>query len=475
MTANYVLLEKVTLSANAASVTLDNIPQTGYTDLKLVASTRTDRNVGSVSSIYVTINSITTSVYSIKALSGTGSALDSNSTTNGAPTNTLAGHTSQSNNTASTFGSFEFYIPNYAGATAKSASVESVQENRATGAYATINAWLINDTAAITSITLTPTSTFNFVANSTFYLYGIAAVGTTPEIAPFASGGDIVTNDGTYWIHTFLSSGTFTPAKELTCDLLAVAGGAGGGGSDSSGRTAGGGGGAGGYLEQTGRSVAVGSYNVVIGAGGAQGTSAAAATPSLVTRGTNGSNTVFDTSTAIGGGGGSGGGFGLNGTASTGGSGGGGNAAGGTTEAGAAATQGNSGGATGYGFAGGNGGTNGSYQAGAGGGGAGGVGAVGNASASSSGGTAGVGGVGRQSSITGTATYYAAGGSGGNEGSNASNTSTNSIGGAGGRGATSTNPTAGVVNTGSGGGGGSYQGTGGTGGSGIVIIRYPIA
>ena len=46
MTANYVLLEKVTLSANAASVTLDNIPQTGYTDLKLVASTRTDRNVG---------------------------------------------------------------------------------------------------------------------------------------------------------------------------------------------------------------------------------------------------------------------------------------------------------------------------------------------------------------------------------------------------------------------------------------------
>ena len=463
MPANYVLLEKVTLTANAASVTLDNIPQTGYTDLKLVASTRTDRNVGSVSNIYVTINSITTSVYSIKALSGTGSALDNNSTTNGAPTNTLAGHTSQSTDTASTFGSLEVYIPNYAGATAKSASVESVQENNATGAYATINAWLINDTAAITSITLTPTSTFNFVANSTFYLYGIAAVGTTPEIAPFASGGDIVTNDGTYWYHAFLSSGTFTPQKTLSCDYLVVAGGGGTG-------NAGGGGGAGGYRSSTSQSLTAQNYSVLIGAGGAGCLSG----PSGGTGETNGVDSTFNSFTATGGG--KSAGYGVNAIGTAGGSGGGGGQYNGSTTltGGAGNTpstspsQGNNGG-------------NGSFsaintdRATGGGGGAGAVG--GNAA----GGAGGNGGAGSNSlstyasaTNTGVSGYYAGGGAGFG-GGNASATGGSGGGGNGGYTVSDQNQqqgTNGVANTGSGGGGSGYYRAGGSGGSGIVIIRY---
>jgi hypothetical protein len=43
-----------------------------------------------------------------------------------------------------------------------------------------------------------------------------------------ASGGTITT-DGTNWIHTFTSSGTFVPYSNLTTDYLVVAGGAGGG------------------------------------------------------------------------------------------------------------------------------------------------------------------------------------------------------------------------------------------------------
>jgi hypothetical protein len=40
MTENYVLLETIELTQSAASVTFDNIPQTGYTDLVLKMSNK---------------------------------------------------------------------------------------------------------------------------------------------------------------------------------------------------------------------------------------------------------------------------------------------------------------------------------------------------------------------------------------------------------------------------------------------------
>lgn len=72
------------------------------------------------------------------------------------------------------------------------------------------------------------------------------------------------------------------------------------------------------------------------------------------------------------------------------------------------------------------------------------------------------GAIGLQSSITGSAIYYAGGGAGGIGGQ---------PGGSGGGGATDV---AGTTNTGGGGGGGSGNNTqGGNGGSGVVIIKYP--
>jgi hypothetical protein len=72
------------------------------------------------------------------------------------------------------------------------------------------------------------------------------------------------------------------------------------------------------------------------------------------------------------------------------------------------------------------------------------------------------GAIGLQSSITGSAIYYAGGGAGGIGGQ---------PGGSGGGGATNT---AGTANTGGGGGGGSGNNAqGGNGGSGVVIIKYP--
>jgi hypothetical protein len=440
MSNSYVLLEKVVVpAAGASSVTFANIPQTGYTDLVVVSSARSATGSGNWDGVYVSFNgtSVTTN-HSARRLYGFSSTAASDSSL------PYAGIIPSNGTTANTFGSASMYIPNYAGNTNKSISVDASTENNSVNAINFLTAGLWSNTAAITSITLTAESTSNFMANSTFYLYGIAKFGTTPTIAPKATGGDVIDTDGTYWYHIFRSSGTFTPATPLTCDYLVVAGGGGGG------PTAGGGGGAGGYRTSIGGSplsLVTSAYTVTIGAGGASNTI--------------GANSVFSTITSTGGGRG-----GSSATGDIGGNGGsGGGAAGnsdGTFAGGSGNTpstspsQGNNGG-SGQG-------TSGSRN----GGGGGGATAVGgNGSTSSS--TAGNGGAGTANSITGSSVTYAGGGGGG------ASAGTPGTGGAGGGGAgsqTAGTPTAGTANTGGGGGGGN---AGATGGSGIVVVRYLVA
>lgn len=451
MPANYVLLGEVTVgAAGAASVTLANIPQTGYTDLKVVTSVRSTRTGTAYDDFNIGFNGSTAS-FTCKSIQGAGSGTPSSFSSN-----QFIGQADTAANTANTFSSADIYIPNYASANYKSYSVDMVQEQNGTTAYANLTAGLWSNTAAITSITFSA-GAGNLAQYSTFYLYGIAAVGTTPVIAPFATGGDIIQNDGTYWIHTFLSSGTFTPAKALNCDYLVVAGGGGG----NNGRA---GGGAGGFRTSIGGSTistTAQAYAITVGAGGAGG----AQNSSTYFSGTKGSNSVFSTITSTGGGNAVGGGAGA-----TGGSGGGSQGA----NAGAAGNQG------GYspveGYAGGAGSGSASAYGGGGGGGASAVGANG----SGSGG--GAGGAGATSSITGTSVTYAGGG-GGSAYNGPGGAVTSGAGGAGGGGAgtssTSVAGTSGTANTGGGGGGGATSDTnisgGGAGGSGIVIVRYPIA
>jgi hypothetical protein len=443
MPNNYVLLEKITVgAAGAASVTFANIPQTGYTDLVVKVSTRGATNSGYS---FLSFNGSTTS-YSTKALVNNG----------GTPTSasyTLSGGVvwnSQSAYTASTFASGDIYIPNYTSSNFKSFSIDSTAENNASPISAGLETGLWSNTAAITSITCTP-NTGNYAQFSTFYLYGVAKLGTTPAIAPKAAGGDIVMTDGTYWYHAFRSSGTFTPAVALSCDYLVVAGG-GGAGAGSYG--AGGGGGAGGYLTSTGYSCASGvGLTVTIGAGGAGGTYGPAVSP------VSGSNSTFATITSTGGGYG-----GRNispTTAANGGSGGGGGY--GSTFGLGISGQGNNGGAQ-------------TTNSGGGGGGAGGVG--GNATST----VAGAGGAGLNTlstwlNTTGTGVSgYIAGGGGGSVESGTGGAAGSGGGGAGAQGASGLG-ISGTANTGGGGGSGYNGGSNptGSGGSGLVIVRYLVA
>jgi len=433
MAANYILLERIELNASAASVTFSNIPQSGYTDLKVVMSARCD---AANTAVKIQFNGLTTNL-STRYLYGSGSAAASYTDASNIYT-----YANSSSYTASTFANSEIYIPNYTSSNAKSVSVDAVTENNATGADMALFAGLWNASAAITSVALVPASG-NFVQYSTFSLYGLAALGTTPAIAPKASGGNIQT-DGTYWYHTFLSTGAFVPQTGLTCDALVVAGGGGGG------AYSGGGGGAGGLLGFVSQSFAAStSYTVTIGSGGTGGGNSSGGTG----YGSNGTDSQLGALTLVlaGGGGGSSK-SGSSRVAQVGGSGGGGTSS--FTTGGA--------GTSGQGFAGGN-------YASSGGGGGGGSAEAGNTDGVYLGGD----GVSTYSSwglatttgqnVSGTV-YYAGGGD--------SDSSGAATGGAGGGGAASTN---GTTNTGGGGGAWNGSGSAGNGGSGIVIIRYTIA
>ena len=250
-----------------------------------------------------------------------------------------------------------------------------------------------------------------------------------------ATGGTITTN-GTKKVHTFTSSGTFTPSAGFDVEYLVIAGGGGGGGG------LGGGGGSGGYRTATGFGVTGQAYTITVGAGGNAGASTNGS-------GTAGGDSTFSTITSTGGG--FGGGQTLVG--SIGGSGGASGITGGTGNAGT----------VGQGYASGNNGVGLNSRAGGGGAGSTGTGNTNN--------DGGAGGSGVSSSITGSAVLRGGGGGGPAYGGTAG------AAGSGGGGVGGSNGVAGGAggaNTGGGGGGGggASDHAGGAGGSGIVIISY---
>jgi hypothetical protein len=163
-------------SGGAANIEFTSIPST-FTDLCVKISSRSDRNVFNFTLVKVQFNS-STSGYTYINLTGDGSGVSSTNTGNSGEGSTgiIVPAQSQINNTLSTFGSVEIYIPNYAGSSYKSLSGDGASERDATAAGIGFAAGLWSNTAAITSITLIPQiggTTFNFLQYSTAYLYGV--------------------------------------------------------------------------------------------------------------------------------------------------------------------------------------------------------------------------------------------------------------------------------------------------------------
>ena len=155
-------IETVEVSNPVTAVTFSSIPQ-GYTDLKLVMSTRTSSTTPESG---ISFNGVTTNLSDIVLYSYSG-ATGSNSST---PIRTTA---TMSTQTANTFSNTDAYIPNYTSSNNKTISVDTVAESNETSnafLYLTAGRWA--STAAITSLTVTATLGF-FVGNSTFTLYGV--------------------------------------------------------------------------------------------------------------------------------------------------------------------------------------------------------------------------------------------------------------------------------------------------------------
>ena len=158
------LIETKTLGAAAASIEFTSIPQT-YTDLVVLVSCRTTTaSVGGL--LDLTFNS-QTSNRSSRNLLGDGA-----STSSATSTAMRGGRFNGATSTSNTFSNSYLYIPNYAGASAKTSSVDGVIENNATDTRMDIVANLWNDTSAITSIKFTEPGG-DLVAGSTISLYGI--------------------------------------------------------------------------------------------------------------------------------------------------------------------------------------------------------------------------------------------------------------------------------------------------------------
>jgi hypothetical protein len=165
----FIKIQTVTVGAGgAASIDFTSIPQT-YTDLKILISSR-DAYAGNFDALKMYFNNNTAN-YSYRLLEGTGAVTFSGNASSQAFGLALTGNAATS--TASVFSNIELYIPNYTSALQKSWSNDGVTENNATASYQYLVAQLWANTAAITSIQLTPYQPVNFLQYTTATLYGI--------------------------------------------------------------------------------------------------------------------------------------------------------------------------------------------------------------------------------------------------------------------------------------------------------------
>lgn len=173
MPATYTLINSNVLTSSAASVTFSSIPAT-YTDLVLRMSIRNSTAGAYGATGRFKLNGDTATNYSVTTLEGNGSSAGSNRISSQAYGQLTYNGYDAGGNTANTFSSIEFYIPSYLASQNKPISTFTATENNSTTGILEVDANLWRNTAAITSIEIY-SDTGNFVATSSFYLYGISS------------------------------------------------------------------------------------------------------------------------------------------------------------------------------------------------------------------------------------------------------------------------------------------------------------
>jgi len=170
--STYTLISSQVLGSSAASVTFSSIPST-YKDLILKTSIRDDLS-GTLSGL------MTVQFSGDSATNYSGTLVDSNAgnATSARRSNDASVRLSyfginSTGSTSNTFSSAELYLPNYNSTTSKPLQSDIVvEQNDSTNYVVEARAALWRNTSAISSI-LCSLTTGNFVAGSSFYLYGV--------------------------------------------------------------------------------------------------------------------------------------------------------------------------------------------------------------------------------------------------------------------------------------------------------------
>ena len=178
-------LQTVTVgSGGVASITFNSIPAT-YSDLIIKASARSN---GTNGTLFVNLNGNNNNTTALRLYS-------SNTSIGGNIfNNSYFDYANTTNTTAGIFSNSEIYIPNYNSNFSKAVSADTANEDNGTGNNIFLTAGSKNDTAAITSITISPVIDPLIVQYSTFTLYGVfnADVSTAPATPTIgtATGGN---------------------------------------------------------------------------------------------------------------------------------------------------------------------------------------------------------------------------------------------------------------------------------------------
>lgn len=168
--AGMTLIASSVLSGAAASVTFSSIPGT-YNNLMLVVCGRTNK-AGTIDNVIVAFNGDAAANYNLQFMfaTGTGTNIQSGLANGVVPTaGTISGNTA----TAGRQGCFTMQILGYAGTTFQKISTANGTFDAGVSGLQTYQVALNwTNSAAITSLVITPQSAGNFLAGSAFYLYG---------------------------------------------------------------------------------------------------------------------------------------------------------------------------------------------------------------------------------------------------------------------------------------------------------------
>lgn len=161
---SYIALATTTLGSAASSVTFSSIPAT-YKDLIIVANTKTSRTAFDQDGLFIRLNGDTSNHSRVTMLGRQSEILSDTASSLGVP---LAGNAGQ-------LGTILIQIMDYSATDKhKTVLVRSNQNSPSVSGVVSATAGRWASTSATTSVVLVPEAGPNFVAGSTFSLYGVA-------------------------------------------------------------------------------------------------------------------------------------------------------------------------------------------------------------------------------------------------------------------------------------------------------------